>query len=101
MTKYQKLIGMMEAFVSGQSRSRDFVSQLEGEFATSDLDDDERSEDLKWALAMFGASDIESDNKMLAGECRYALRLLREDYDGLPCAATNPARASWLQCMRH
>ena len=39
-TKYQKLVTMMEAFVSGQSRSRDFVNQMEG-FATSDLDDED------------------------------------------------------------
>ena len=77
-TKYQKLITMMEAFLSGQSRSRDFVRQMEGEFATSDLDDDERFSDLQLALAMFGASDREYDEKMLAGECKYALRLLRE-----------------------
>lgn len=77
-TKYQKLIWMMEAFVSGQSRSRDFVTQMEGEFATSDLDDDERFSDLQLALAMFGAAGREPDEKMLAGECKYALRLLRE-----------------------
>jgi hypothetical protein len=77
-TKYQKLITMMEAFVSGQSRSRDFVTQMEGEFATSDLDDDERFSDLQLALAMFGASDREYDEKMMAEECKYALRLLRE-----------------------
>jgi len=78
-TKYQKLIGMMDAFVSGQSRSRDFVSQMEGEFATSDLDNDDRFSDLQLALAMFGAVDREEDEKMLAGECKYALRLLREE----------------------
>ena len=76
--KYQKLIAMMEAFVSGQSRSRDFVSQMEGEFATSDLDD-ERLSDLELALAMFGASGREHDEKMLASECKYALRLLKEE----------------------
>ncbi len=76
--KYQKLIGMMDAFVSGQSRSRDFVGQMEGEFATSDLDDDERFCDLQLALAMFGAGDREDDEKMLASECKYFLRLLRE-----------------------
>lgn len=70
---------MMDAFVSGKSRSRDFVEQMEGEFATSDLDDDERFSDLKLALAMFGAADREHDEKTLAGECKYALRLLREE----------------------
>jgi hypothetical protein len=76
--KYQKLIGMMEDFVSGQSRSRDFVCEMESEFATSDLDDDERFNDLQLALAMIGAADHEHEQKMLVGECEYALRLLRE-----------------------
>jgi hypothetical protein len=69
---------MMEAFVSGQSRSRDFIKQMESEFAISDLDDDERFSDLQLALAVFGAADREADEKMLAGECKYALRVLRE-----------------------
>ena len=77
-TKYQKLITMMEAFVSGQSRSCDFVNQMEGEFATSYLDDDERFSDLQFALAMYGASDRNGDERTLADECKYALRLLRE-----------------------
>jgi hypothetical protein len=81
-TKYQKFIEMLDAFVSGQSRSRDFVSRMEGEFATSDLDDDERFRDLQLALAMFGAGDRESDEKMLTSECSYALRLLRAGHAG-------------------
>jgi hypothetical protein len=85
VTKYQKLIGMLEAFVAGQNRSRDFVSQMEGEFATSDLDDDGRFGGLRYALAMFGASDREYGEKMLAEECKYALRILKE---GLSAAAT-------------
>ena len=72
-----KLIQMVEAFIAGASRSRDFVSQMEGEFAASGLDDDERFSDLQHALAMFGAGSREDDEKMLADECRYALRLLR------------------------
>ena len=44
----------------------------------SDLDDDERFQDLQLALAMFGASEREADECMLAGRCRYALRVLRE-----------------------
>ena len=77
-TKYQKLIAMMEMFVSGQNRSCGFVSQMEGEFATTDLDDDERFGDLQLAFATFGAAGHEADEKMLTGECKYALRLLRE-----------------------
>jgi hypothetical protein len=76
--KYQKLISMMEAFVSGQSRSRGFAGQMEGEFAASGLDEDERFSDLQLALAMYGAAEREADEKMLAGECKYALRILKE-----------------------
>jgi hypothetical protein len=56
---------MMEAFVSDRSKSLDFVRQMEGEFATSDLDDDARFSDLQYALAMFGASSRQDDEKML------------------------------------
>jgi hypothetical protein len=80
-TKYQKLIGMMDAFVSGQSRSRDFVSQMEGEFASNNLDDEERFGDLQLAFAMFGAAEREQDEKMLASGCKHALRLLREEHE--------------------
>jgi hypothetical protein len=78
-TKYQKVIEMMDAFVSGRSRSWDFVGQIENEFAASPLDEDERFSDLQLALAMFGAGDREADEKMLAGECNCALRVLREE----------------------
>ena len=55
-----------------------FRQPEESEFATSDLDDDERFSDLQLALAMFGASDREYNEKMLVGECKYALRILKE-----------------------
>jgi hypothetical protein len=76
--KYQKLITMMTAFMAGdsRSRSRDFVAQMEAEFIATGLDADERFSDLELALAMFGASDREADEKMLVGECRYVLRVL-------------------------
>jgi hypothetical protein len=51
---------------------------MEAEFVAWGLDDDEQFRGLKLALAMFGAGDREADEKVLAGECRYALRLLRE-----------------------
>ena len=76
--KCQQLIQMLDAFVAGESRSRDFVRKMEGEFAASGLDDDERFSDLQFAFAMFGAADHDDDEKMLAGECRYALRILKE-----------------------
>jgi len=74
--KYQELVAMMTAFVDGRSRSRDFVAQMEGEFIKTGLADDERFSDLELALAMFGASHREHDENTLAGECRYALRVL-------------------------
>jgi len=83
-TKYQKLIEMMDAFVNGRSRSREFVGQIEGEFAASPLDEEERFRDLQLALAMFGVGEREADEKMLAGECKHALRLLREETRGGP-----------------
>lgn len=80
--RYKKLLGMMDAFVSGQSRSHEAVEQMEGEFAVTDLDGDERFKDLQLAFAMFGAGDREQDEQVLASECRYALRVLRNQSDG-------------------
>jgi hypothetical protein len=82
VAKYQRLIEMMDAFVIGRSRSREFVEQIEGEFAASPLDEDDRFRDLQLASAMFGAGDRESDEKALAGECKYALRLLGDEAHG-------------------
>jgi hypothetical protein len=75
---YQPLIRMMNAFVEGEDRSRDFVGRMEGEFVACGLEADDEFKDLLLALAMFGAGDREPDEKVLADECRYALRLLRE-----------------------
>ena len=76
--QYQQLVRMMDAFIAGEGRSRDFVKKMEDKFATCGLDDDDQFSDLQLALAMFGAGDREADEKMLVGECRHALRLLRE-----------------------
>lgn len=76
--RLQQLIRMLNVFVAGGGRSRDFVGKMEGEFAECGLDDDDRLSDLKTALAMFGAGDRAADEKMLADECRYALRLIQE-----------------------
>ena len=77
--QYRELIEAMEAFVSGSRRSRDYVRHMEGLFATSPLDEDERFSDLQSALALFGAGEREHDERMLASECRYTLRLLHEN----------------------
>ena len=79
--KYQKLIQMMETFVSGETASHDFVRQMDAEFWASGLNEDERFWDLLYALDMFGVpkEDLGYDQKMLASECRYALRILKDE----------------------
>jgi len=69
---------MMHAFVSGEDRSRDLVGMMEAEFVAWGLEDDEQFRGLKLAIRMFGAGDREADEKAFAGECRYALSLLKE-----------------------
>ena len=75
----QKLILMMEAFVSGERTSHEFVREMDAEFWASGLNEDDRFSDLLMALDMFGVprEDHGVDAKTLASECRYALRVLR------------------------
>ncbi len=79
--KYQKLIRMMEAFVSGGSTSHEFVREMDGEFWACGLNDDDQFSDLLTALDMFGVprEDFGADEKTLASECQNALRLLRDE----------------------
>ena len=72
-----ELIRMMDAFVAGEDRSLDLVGMMEAEFVAWGLEDDEQFRGLMLGIRMFGAGDPEADEKVLAGECRYALRLLR------------------------
>jgi len=80
-TKFQRLIQMMEAFVSGESTSPDFVKQMDSEFWACGLNEDERFSDLMTALDLFGVprENFGSDTKTLASECRYALRILTDE----------------------
>jgi hypothetical protein len=73
-----ELVRMMDAFVAGKDRSRDLVGMMEAEFVAWGLEDNEQFRDLKFAIRMFGVGDREANEKRLAGECRYAVRLLRE-----------------------
>jgi hypothetical protein len=77
--KYQKLVRMLEAFVAAEDRSIHFVREMEAEFWATRLNEDDRFSDLLMALDMFGvpARDFGCEEKTLASECRYALRLLR------------------------
>ena len=78
--RYQNLLRMLEAFVAGEDRSLRFVRAMDAEFWANGLNEDDRFSDLLMALDMFGvpAKDFGCDEKTLAAECRYALRLLRD-----------------------
>jgi hypothetical protein len=72
--EYQTLAAMLEAFVSGQQRSREYIQSLETEFARH-VDEDSRFEDLQYALAMY---DGHSANvELLLTASRNALRQLK------------------------
>jgi hypothetical protein len=73
---------MMESFVAGENRTRQFVGELVGEFAACGLDDDDRFTDLQYALAMFGNPDYLSvDEKYLAAEFQRALTIIGRNRD--------------------
>jgi hypothetical protein len=74
-SRYQRLVDLMEVFVSGQDRSRRHVRELEGEFAQQ-LDEDEQFEDLQYALAMFGADGYDMEAQLVK-ECAWVLKTLR------------------------
>ena len=80
--KYQKLIRMMEAFVSGESTSLQAVREMEAEFGACGLVEDDRFHDMMMALDLFAVPTKDfgygCDPKHLASECRYALRVLRD-----------------------
>jgi len=80
-TKYQKFITMLESFFSDQNTSLQFVREMDGEFWACGLNEDDRFSDLLMALDMFGVprEDFGSDEKTLASQCRYALRLLKDE----------------------
>jgi hypothetical protein len=67
---------MMENFVENKNRSRSFVSRMGGEFIACGLNNEEKFRDLLLALAMFGAGERSEDEEILAGQCKYALRIL-------------------------
>ena len=81
--KYQKLIRMMEAFVSGESTSLQAVREMEAEFGACGLVEDDRFHDLMMALDLFAVPTkdfgYDCDPKHLTSECRYALRVLRDE----------------------
>lgn len=73
----QKLVSMIERFVAGDCRTRDFVRDLESCFAACEFDDAEEFADLQLALATFGYGSQRYDEDVLERECRYALRMLK------------------------
>ncbi len=70
---------MVEEFVSGESTSPEFVREMDSEFWSCGLNEDDRFSDLLMALDMFGVprEAFGTDTKTLVSQCRYALRLLR------------------------
>ena len=78
--KYQRLIRMLEAFLAGESRTLEFVREMDAEFWACEFNEDDRFSDLLMALDMFGVppEDFGSDEKTLTSRCRYALRLLKD-----------------------
>ncbi len=81
--RYQKLIRMMEAFVSGGSTSLQAVREMEAEFGSCGLVEDDRFHDLMMALDLFAVPPKDfgygCDPKHLASECRHALRVLSDE----------------------
>jgi hypothetical protein len=71
---------MLKAFVAGESRSLEFVREMDAEFWACELNEDDRFSDLLMALDMFCVppEDFGSDRKALTSQCRYALRLLKD-----------------------
>ena len=82
--KYQKLIRMMEAFVSGEGVSLQAVREMEAEFGACGLIEDDRFHDLMMALDLFAVPPTDfghsSDPKHLATECRHALSVLKDEF---------------------
>ncbi len=72
----QKLVTMIERFVVGDCRTRDFVRDLESCFAACEFDDTDELADLQLALAVFGASSRQQDEDALERECQHALKIL-------------------------
>ena len=65
--KIPELIDLSKNFIKGNGRYKNYVKNLEGLFAESELlDNDERFENLQYAFSMYGASSTsDHDNSML------------------------------------
>lgn len=79
-TKYQRLIQLMETFVSGQDKSVEIVRQIEVEFWACGLNEEDELSDLMVTLDLFGVppDGFGTDTNDLARKCQYALEYLRE-----------------------
>ena len=96
-SRHQQLVDLMEAYVSGAGRSQQHVSEMEGEFAKH-LDDDERFENLQYALAMVGADGYDSEGD-LERECIWALKTLDGVCVHAGCRASNVPGSRF--CLEH
>jgi len=77
--KILEFLEAMEVFISGRRRGTIFVREIEGMFAEL-FDDDERFEDLQYALAMFGAGkDSRHDEDWLIREFKFAKKIIEAE----------------------
>jgi hypothetical protein len=76
VSKFSTLIRMLEAFIHGENVHRGiaFVREIEGEFARSELDDEDEFSDLLHALAMYRGR--EEDIRDLKSEAIFTVRRL-------------------------
>jgi hypothetical protein len=95
--RYRPLVDLMEAFIHGRDRSASHVRAMESEFAQW-LDEDERFEDLQYALAMFGADEYDGEDP-LAKECAWAIRTLNGECLYRDCRAKIVDRTRF--CSEH
>ena len=73
--KIDQFVKSIDQFMSGSKRGKIFVGEIEGLFAEL-FDDDDQFSDLQYALAMFGAGDIEYDESMPIKEFKRAKKII-------------------------
>jgi hypothetical protein len=95
----QKFIDMLEAFVAGTKRSREFVREIDEEFYACGLHEEDELHGLQLALDLFGVpkGQYGYDEAELSAECRGALVHLRKKPIQPP--QTNSARLRLAPCL--
>tara|TARA_R110001592_G_C12959892_1_gene732203 strand:- start:642 stop:905 length:264 start_codon:yes stop_codon:yes gene_type:complete len=74
--KTSQFVSAMNSFIDGERRGKNFSNEIESMFSEL-YDEDERFENLQYALAMFGAGvTIEADEEMLIKELKHAKKII-------------------------